>query len=423
MARSKRRSSVRRNLLLTGGVVAAFAVLAVSLNFINLKPTLVLPEKHDPTFDMARREAPENAYNGLREAEELLPSMPDAVAEVIRPLARDYDPDRNFDPALGDFLGITYEAVPGPMADYLAQCGPAVERMRAALGQPYYLQWAPPSFLRWSWPEHETLGLSAVGHGAWLLHAPDTTRRGLKVLLDAARMARMIWREEGEMLFSRATEEHAMRVLALAARKPQVAAHLDWLQGELEKLGPPFADRAALLEQLWRKLDNTLTFKSDRFQSPGRVIRNVGNLYESRARAKVWRAHRDALAPLAALPPSRHETHLREQPGLAEALQDERAAIGWNTAILLRGAQQDFYFQRTVLTVALRRWQERYGGGFPESLEGLAPDFLAAVPLDPMNGQPFQYRVEENAVRIHGVGMNERDEDGSGDDMLLLSLP
>jgi len=413
---------VRRNLLLTGGVVAAFAVLAVSLNFINLRPTLVLPEKHDPTFDMARREAPENAYNGIREAEELLPPMPDAVAEIIRPLARDYDPDRNFDPALGDFLGITYDAVPGPMADYLTACGPAVVRMRAALGQPYYLQWAPPSFLRWSWPEHETLGLSAVGHGAWLLHEPDTTRRGLEVLLDAARMARMIWREEGEMLFSRATEEHAMRVMAMAASKPQVTAHLDWLQDELEKLGPPFADRAALLEQLWRKLDNTLTFKSDRFQSPGRVIRNVGNLYESRFRAKLWRKHRDALYELAALPPSKHDAFMHSTPELSKDHETEGSDMWWNMLLMQRAATQDFYFQRTVLTVALRRWQERHGG-YPESLALLAPDFLTAIPLDPMNGLPFHYRLEENAVRVHGAGMNGQDENGGGDDMLLLSLP
>ena len=51
--------------------------------------------------------------------------------------------------------------------------------------------------------------------------------------------------------------------------------------------------------------------------------------------------------------------------------------------------------QRSLLiaAIALRRYQIRYGR-LPPDLDSLAPEFLAAVPVDYMNGQPLHYRVE-----------------------------
>ena len=41
----------------------------------------------------------------------------------------------------------------------------------------------------------------------------------------------------------------------------------------------------------------------------------------------------------------------------------------------------------------MQRYQIRYGR-LPPDLDSLAPEFLAAVPVDYMNGQPLHYRVE-----------------------------
>jgi hypothetical protein len=44
-----------------------------------------------------------------------------------------------------------------------------------------------------------------------------------------------------------------------------------------------------------------------------------------------------------------------------------------------------------VLVLALREWQLRHGGQFPEKLDVLVPEGLASLPTDPYSGQPFGY--------------------------------
>ncbi len=210
-----------------------------------------------------------------------------------------------------------------------------------------------------------------------------------------------------------------MRVLAIVVRKPELAPHLPWLQAELEKMGPPFAKRRALVEQVWIKLDNTLTYKTDRFRSPGRAMRNMNVLYESRQRSKVWSKHRELLYQLADLPPSRHRALLDEHPEAREELGAEGTAI--HLSLLQQATFQDFYFYRTLLTIALKRYQYQQGT-LPPDLNALVPEFLPALPVDPTNNLPFRYVQEDTGVRVYGVGINETDNNGTDDDMLLLTL-
>ena len=44
-----------------------------------------------------------------------------------------------------------------------------------------------------------------------------------------------------------------------------------------------------------------------------------------------------------------------------------------------------------VLVLALREWQLRHGGQFPQSLDVLVPEELASLPKDPYSGRPFGY--------------------------------
>ena len=44
-----------------------------------------------------------------------------------------------------------------------------------------------------------------------------------------------------------------------------------------------------------------------------------------------------------------------------------------------------------VLVLALREWQLRHGGQFPQSLDVLVPEELASLPNDPYSGRPFGY--------------------------------
>ena len=52
-------------------------------------------------------------------------------------------------------------------------------------------------------------------------------------------------------------------------------------------------------------------------------------------------------------------------------------------------------------------------GAFPESLDALAPQFIARVPHDVIGGQPLKYRREaDGSFVLYSIGWNEADDDG-----------
>jgi hypothetical protein len=61
---------------------------------------------------------------------------------------------------------------------------------------------------------------------------------------------------------------------------------------------------------------------------------------------------------------------------------------------------------------ALERYR-RTNGQFPETLEALAPKFIASVPHDIINGQPLKYRrTDDGWFVLYSVGSNETDDGG-----------
>jgi len=66
-------------------------------------------------------------------------------------------------------------------------------------------------------------------------------------------------------------------------------------------------------------------------------------------------------------------------------------------------------FGMARLAVALARHREDKGA-FPQTLEGLAPRYLAAIPRDPFRGQAFDYRIVDGAAKLWVWG-----EDGDND--------
>lgn len=80
---------------------------------------------------------------------------------------------------------------------------------------------------------------------------------------------------------------------------------------------------------------------------------------------------------------------------------------------------------KVLRTVALTRCAiagcalERYrlkNGRYPETLSALVPEFLASVPLDPIDGQPLRYALEPDGLfRLWSVGENDRDDGGNAE--------
>ena len=51
-------------------------------------------------------------------------------------------------------------------------------------------------------------------------------------------------------------------------------------------------------------------------------------------------------------------------------------------------------------------------GKYPETLDALAPQFIAKVPRDPISGQPLHYRAVDGQFVLYSVGWNEKDDGG-----------
>ncbi|MDD5138703.1 MAG: hypothetical protein PHY43_00405 [Verrucomicrobiales bacterium] len=65
------------------------------------------------------------------------------------------------------------------------------------------------------------------------------------------------------------------------------------------------------------------------------------------------------------------------------------------------------------VAIALERYRLAHGE-YPESLDALAPQFIAKVPHDVIGGQPLKYRREANGQFVlYSVGWNEKDDGGA----------
>jgi hypothetical protein len=66
----------------------------------------------------------------------------------------------------------------------------------------------------------------------------------------------------------------------------------------------------------------------------------------------------------------------------------------------------------TISAVALKRYQLRHGQ-YPTELSALVPEFLAAVPRDPVDGQPLRYHLKaDGTFLLYSVGEDGVDNGG-----------
>jgi len=83
-----------------------------------------------------------------------------------------------------------------------------------------------------------------------------------------------------------------------------------------------------------------------------------------------------------------------------------------------RGPLRAFRFQAqnelTITAIALKRYHLRHRK-FPPNLDQLIPEFLAAHPIDWMDGQKLRYRLEGDSFVLWSVGDNGTDDGGTPD--------
>jgi hypothetical protein len=68
--------------------------------------------------------------------------------------------------------------------------------------------------------------------------------------------------------------------------------------------------------------------------------------------------------------------------------------------------------QMAITAIALKRYQLKHGN-YPADLNLLVPEFVPAVPLDPVDGQPLRYHQNADGTFIlYSVGENGKDDGG-----------
>ena len=68
-----------------------------------------------------------------------------------------------------------------------------------------------------------------------------------------------------------------------------------------------------------------------------------------------------------------------------------------------------------LLRIAAERFRRKHGR-YPGRAEELVPEYLAAVPLDPLDGKPMRYRIgEDGKPLLYSVGLDGVDNGGTGD--------
>jgi hypothetical protein len=111
----------------------------------------------------------------------------------------------------------------------------------------------------------------------------------------------------------------------------------------------------------------------------------------------------------------------RQREGLAEIRAELKA--GSLMARLLGSLYPDyeapFLKEATLEAVILAtrtglacRLYMKNTGRFPENLEALVPEYLAAAPIDPFTGRPLVYRLSADGILIYSLGSNQKDDGG-----------
>ena len=62
--------------------------------------------------------------------------------------------------------------------------------------------------------------------------------------------------------------------------------------------------------------------------------------------------------------------------------------------------------------VALEQSRSAKGGKYADTVASLSPEFLAAVPTDPFDGQPLRYHKTATGYLLYSIGPDLKDDGG-----------
>jgi hypothetical protein len=126
----------------------------------------------------------------------------------------------------------------------------------------------------------------------------------------------------------------------------------------------------------------------------------------------------DPLRRAARLPPVERVQEIRRlQALLPERFLSPLEDVSSNIVPFIRETpmlclHQSTEFYAAGVSCAVERWRRANVGKLPESLDDLVPKYLAALPIDPMNGKSLKYRRFSDGYVVYGVGEDGSDHGG-----------
>jgi hypothetical protein len=106
------------------------------------------------------------------------------------------------------------------------------------------------------------------------------------------------------------------------------------------------------------------------------------------------------------------ETNVTRLDGLITWAPDFINSGNSYTNVMAKYAGIEAQRSLVIAAIALERHQHKHGS-YPANLEPLVPAFLAALPRDPMDGQPLRYRRNDDGrYTLYSVGWNDQDDGG-----------
>jgi hypothetical protein len=248
----------------------------------------------------------------------------------------------------------------------------------------------------------------AIGASWELLQSTNATDAELAVLQQAWQRQEFVMPMEDMLLMSRATVEYAIKQM----RESDTYFYEQFGRGEGWNLSTDLSEDLENLKDnaegnyaksMWHA---TWTY-SDELQ----MLQNHEAILETfrafHTNGYFNPAYSNLMARLDALQKTRGSS---DMDSVRWAFSYESEALGsqiLNSIIATETARR-----QVITAIALKRYQLKHGS-YPPDLASLVPEFVAAIPADPIDGKPMRYRLDgDGQFLLYSIGLNGKDDGG-----------
>jgi hypothetical protein len=437
----RKRPNAKRNIILFVSALALIVGLIVVVGMTRHTVMIMPPESPEVA---AKRQAPDNAYLILEQAEHNLPAPPANLPQLAPGLTGPGKLEsgrrggaRVFGGAAASFAPPNPDTMSGwfdtnrpdddpEMIAYVQQCQPVVAAIQAALAKPYCLppvDWAgfaempwnlyvgPPAFVA-------RLGNTAIGEGVFAFRVSKDPSKGTEAILTAARLGATVQHDGPISFYERGGSLQQQALQALDMFIPALSDDgIGSLIKDLDALRRDIPSPSGILEFQWRVIDNIMRLKMDERFEGGPEDREFAMQFMFNTQMKSLRqlvvTYKGDFAEAVVLPYPEFVKWKMAHPvvtqrggrfGATDPVNLVNRLVIWRTLL-------DTFYGGAELALALER-HRRSHTRYPDSLDALAPEPLASLPVDPFTGKPFLYRVDGDGYWLYSAGINQVDDGG-----------